>query len=60
MGLSYDSKKIYNGTSKNIFQSSKVKESYPSICDNVVRNLDLKALHKKNLNKLMIAHLNGL
>ena len=35
-----------------------MKESYPSICDNVVGNPDLRALRKKNLNKLIIAHLN--
>ena len=38
--------------------SSEVKESDPSICDDVVGNPDLRALRKKNLNKLIIAHLN--
>ena len=41
-----------------ISNSSEVKESYPSICDDVVGNPDLRALRKKNLNKLIIAHLN--
>ena len=38
--------------------SSEVKESYPSIYYDVVGNPDLRALYKKNLNKLIIAHLN--
>ena len=42
----------------NISNSSEVKESYPSICDDVVENPDLRALRKKNLCKLIIAHLN--
>ena len=33
-----------NGESFNISNNSEVKESYPSICDDVVRNPDLKAL----------------
>ena len=41
-----------------IRNSSEVKESYPSIFDDVVGNPDLRALHKKNLNKLILAHLN--
>ena len=41
-----------------ISNSSEVKESYRSICDDVVGNPDLRALRKKNLNKLIIAHLN--
>ena len=41
-----------------ISNSSEVKESYPSICHDVVGNPDLRALRKKNLNKLIIAHLN--
>ena len=32
--------------------------SYPSICDDVVGNPNLRALRKKNVNKLIIAHLN--
>ena len=47
-----------NDESSNISNSSEVKESYPSICDDVVGNPDLRALLKKNLNKLIIAHLN--
>ena len=49
----------YNGNISNISNSSEVKESYRSICDDMVRNPDLRrALCKKNLNKLIIAHLN--
>ena len=40
-----------------ISNSSVVKESYPSICDDVVGNADLRALCNKHLNKLIIAHL---
>ena len=40
-----------------ISNSSEVKESYPSICDGVAGNPDLRALRKKNLSKLIIAHL---
>ena len=40
-----------------ISNSSEVKESYPSICDVVVGNPDLRALCKKRLNKLIIARL---
>ena len=47
-----------NDESSIISNSSEVKESYPSFCDDVVGNLDLTALRKKNLNKLIIAHLN--
>ena len=47
-----------NDESSNISNSSEVKESYHSICDDVVGNPDLRALLKKNLNKLIIAHLN--
>ena len=47
-----------NDESSIISNSSEVKESYPSICDDVVGNPDLRALRKKNLNKLIIAHLN--
>ena len=47
-----------NDESSNISNSSEAKESYPSICDDVVGNPDLRALHKKNLNKLIIADLN--
>ena len=47
-----------NDESSNISNSSEVKESSSSFCDDVVGNLDLRALHKKNLNKLIIAHLN--
>ena len=52
--------KIYNGTSasfyndndefSNISNSSEVKESYPNVCDDVVRNLDVRTLRKKILN----------
>ena len=38
--------------------SSEIKESYPSVCNDVVGNPDLRALRKKNLNKLIIAHSN--
>ena len=37
--------------------SSEVKESHPSICDDLAGNPDLRALRKKKL-KLNIAHLN--
>ena len=47
-----------NDESSNVSNSSEVKEWYPSICDDVIENLDLRALRKKNLNKLIIAHLN--
>ena len=47
-----------NDESSIISNSSEVKESYPSICDDVVGNPDLRALRKKNVNKLIIAHLN--
>ena len=47
-----------NGESTIISNSSELKESYPSICDDVVGNPDLRALRKKNLNKLIIPHLN--
>ena len=47
-----------NDESSIISNSFEVKESYPSICDDVVGNPDLRALRKKNLNKLIIAHLN--
>ena len=47
-----------NDESSNISNSSEAKESYSSICDDVAGNPDLRALHKKNLNKLIIAHLN--
>ena len=40
---------IDDDESSNISNSSKVKESYFSICDNVVWNPDLRALRKKNL-----------
>ena len=43
--------------SSNISNSSEVKESYPSICNDVDENPDLRTLRKKNLNKLIIAHL---
>ena len=51
---------FYNGNdeSSNISNSSEVKESYPSICDDVVGNPDLRAFRKKKLNKLIIEHLN--
>ena len=38
-----------NDESSIFSNSSEVKESYPSICDDVVGNPDLRALHKKNL-----------
>ena len=38
-----------NDESSIISNSSEVKESYPSICDDVVGNPDLRALRKKNL-----------
>ena len=47
-----------NDESSNISNSSEVKTSYPSICDDVVGNPDLRVLRNKNLNKLIIAHLN--
>ena len=47
-----------NDESSIISNSSEVKESYPSVCDDVVGNPDLRVLPKKNLNKLIIAHLN--
>ena len=47
-----------NDESSNVSNSSEVKEWYPSICDDVIENLDLRALRKKNLNKLITAHLN--
>ena len=47
-----------NDESSIISNSSEVKESYPSVCDDVVGNPDLIVLPKKNLNKLIIAHLN--
>ena len=47
-----------NDESSIISNSSEVKESYPSICDDMVGNPDLRALRKKNLNRLIIAHLN--
>ena len=47
-----------NDESSIISNSSEVKESYPSICDDVVGNPDLTAFRKKNLNKLIITHLN--
>ena len=52
-------KHIYddNDESSNISNSSEVKESYPSICADMVGNPDLRALRNKNLNKLIIAHL---
>ena len=40
---------IDDDESSNISNSFKVKESYFSICDNVVWNPDLRALRKKNL-----------
>ena len=33
-----------NDESSNISNSSEVKESYPSICDDIVENPDLRAL----------------
>ena len=47
-----------NDESSNISNSSEVKQSYPSICDDMVGNPDLRAIRKKNLNKLIIAQLN--
>ena len=47
-----------NDESSIISNSSEVKESYRSICDDMVGNPDLRALRKKNLNKLIISHLN--
>ena len=47
-----------NDESSIISNSSEVKKSYPSIYDDVVGNPDLRTLRKKNLNKLIIAHLN--
>ena len=47
-----------NDESSIISNSSEVKEPYPSVCDDVVGNPDLRVLPKKNLNKLIIAHLN--
>ena len=50
---------VYNDNyeTSNISNSSEIKETYPSICDDVVGNPDLRTLRKKNLNKLIIAHL---
>ena len=47
-----------NDETSIISNSSEVKESYPSICDNVVGNPDLRALSKKSVNKLIIVYLN--
>ena len=47
-----------NDESSIISNSSEVKEPYLSVCDDVVGNPDLRVLPKKNLNKLIIAHLN--
>ena len=47
-----------NDESSIISNSSEVKKSYPSIYDDVFGNQDLRTLCKKNLNKLIIAHLN--
>ena len=47
-----------NDESFIISNSPEVKESHPSFCDDVVGNPDLRALCKKNLNKLIKAHLN--
>ena len=52
------SKQIFyndNNESSNISNSSEKKESYSSICDDVVENPNLRALRKKNLDKLIIA-----
>ena len=47
-----------NDESSNISNSSEVKELYPRIFDDVVGNPDSRAIRKKNLNKLIIPHLN--
>ena len=47
-----------NDASFNISNSSDIKESYHSICDDVIGNPDLRALRRKNVNKLIIAHIN--
>ena len=47
-----------NDETSIISNSSEVKESYPSICDDVVGNPDLRVLSKKNVNKLIIVYLN--
>ena len=47
-----------NDESSIISNSSEVKGSYPSTCDDVVGNPDLRVLRKYNLNKLIIAYLN--
>ena len=47
-----------NDASFNISNSSDIKESYHSICDDVIGNPDLRALRRKNANKLIIAHIN--
>ena len=47
-----------NDESSIISNSSEVKESYPSICNDEVGNPDLSDLRNEKLNKLIIAHLN--